>query len=102
MEMLISLDDLKRHLSIELGFTDDDEMLENLIYTAQEAVEKSINRRLTDHEPHTVLQSIRIYAATLYANRESVSFGSPNKIPCTFDFLVGMNKNYNDSCGITD
>jgi hypothetical protein len=102
METLINIDDLKRHLAIEQGFMDDDSYLDSLIHAAQEAVEKSINRRLTDCEPESVLHSIRVLAATWYANRESVSFGSPNKIPYTFDFLIGLNKNYDDSSGITD
>jgi uncharacterized phage protein (predicted DNA packaging) len=102
METLISLDDLKHHLAIEQGFMDDDVYLDGLIHAAQEAVEKAINRRLTDCEPETVLLSIKILAATWYANREGVSFGSPNKIPYTFDFLIGLNKNYNDCRGITD
>jgi uncharacterized phage protein (predicted DNA packaging) len=102
MGMLISLDDLKQYLSIERGFADDDDLLEGLVYAAQEAVERSINRGLTDCEPYTVLQAVRILAATWYANREGVSFGSPGKMPYAFDFLVGMNRNYDDSCGITD
>jgi hypothetical protein len=102
MGTLISLDDLKRHLSIEQGFMDDDGYLDSLIHAAQEAVEQSINRRLTDCEPETVLHCIRILAATWYAGREGVSFGSPNKIPYTLDYLIGLNRNYDDSSGIAD
>jgi hypothetical protein len=87
MEMLISIDDLKHHLSIEQGFTDDDGYLESLILTAQEYFERRINRRLTDHEPYTVLHGIKIIAADFYMNRESVSFGSPSRIPDGLDLL---------------
>jgi hypothetical protein len=94
MDLLVSIDELKAHLKIELGYMEEDSYLDSLLHVAQESVERSINRPLCDEESDGVRHCIRIFAANLYANRESVSFGSPQKIPHSLECLIGMHKNY--------
>jgi uncharacterized phage protein (predicted DNA packaging) len=100
MENIITLDELKEHLRIERGFTDEDDYLCGLICAAQEAVEKAINRRIAECENATVVHAVKTLAATWYGSREGVSFGTPNRVPYTLDFLLGMNRNYDDCSGI--
>lgn len=93
MELYVSVEDLKKHLNVD--FDDDDNYLESLSLTAQVSIEAKIQRPLTDEKcmledklNPMLIHAIKIIAGTLYANRESVSFGQPKSVPYTIDWLL--------------
>ncbi len=84
--------DIKKHLNID--FDDDDAYLLTLLKAAEQAISSYVNRPMTDFqdaegdmEP-AVLHAVRLLAGTWYANRESVSYGSPSDIPYTLGFIL--------------
>ena len=103
--MHVSLEQVKQHLIIEDNV--DDLYLLDLITVAEDAIAKNCNIRNLDELvgenetlPPTIVQSILLLIGTLYSNRESVAFTVVNKVPHTLDYLIGLDKNYNDNYGI--
>lgn len=97
--MIVSLNHLKKHLYIE--HNEDDLYLLSLLDVAEKAVRLNLNVPELDPEDPTVVQSILLFAANLYANREPVAFTNSYKVPITYDYLVSLSKNYCDEKGIT-
>lgn len=97
--MIVSLNHLKKHLYIE--HNEDDLYLLSLLDVAEKAVRLNLNVPELDPEDPTVVQSILLLAANLYANREPVAFTNSYKVPITYDYLVSLSKNYCDEKGIT-
>ena len=84
--MYLSIADVKRHLIID--HNQDDRYLADLITVAQDAVRRDLNvyslKELEDCTgmlPACVTQAMLLLIGTLYANRESISFGSPRAVP---------------------
>jgi len=102
MRKLVTLEELKNHLNIELSNYDEDKYLISLIEISQDAVSKSLNRKLRIKEDASVLSEILIFAANIYQNRESTTHSSIAEIPYTFGYLNTLNKNYDDRKGITN
>lgn len=97
--MYITLSQVKKHLYID--HNDDDQYLADLITVAEDAVRNDLNlESLTEIEdttgmlPASVIQAMLLLIGTLYANRESVSFGTPNKVPHSYEYLLDLNRNY--------
>lgn len=81
----------KKHLNVD--FNEDDEYLESLIQTAQCSIEQYIQRPLSDCKVDGYINpmlkhAIMIFGATLYDNRESVSYGQPKAVPYTLEYLI--------------
>ena len=98
MKEYISLEEIKKHLNID--FSDDDAYLADLVSVAQMSVEKAINAELTSYEDENgelnpmLKHAIKILAGNFYANREPVSFATPNVIPYTLAYLIRPFKKY--------
>lgn len=97
--MYLSVADVKRHLIID--HTDDDLYLADLITVAEDAVKRDLNLfSLKDIEdcsgmlPPTVIQAMLLLIGTLYANRESVSYGNPTVVPHSYNYLIDLYRNY--------
>lgn len=97
--MYLSIADVKRHLIID--HTDDDLYLADLITVAEDAVKRDLNLfSLKDIEdcsgmlPATVMQAMLLLIGTLYANRESVSYGNPTVVPHSYNYLIDLYRNY--------
>lgn len=97
--MYLSIEDVKRHLIID--HNEDDLYLADLITVAEDAVRRDLNlyslRDLEDCAgmlPAAVTQAMLLLIGTLYANRESVSFGSPNVVPHSYEYLLDLCRNY--------
>lgn len=92
MELYVNVEELKAHLNIDM--TSDDEYLEQLSMVAQNSVEKRIQCPLSEYEDEnsnlapSLIHAIKIMVATLYDNREAVSFGQPGPVPYTLDYLI--------------
>ena len=97
--MYLSLSDVKRHLYID--HNDDDKYLADLITVAEDAVKTDLNlNSLCEIEdetgmlPASVIQAMLLLIGTLYANRESVTYGTPHTVPHSYDFLIDLNRKY--------
>ena len=97
--MYITLDEAKKHLLVDPDFNEDNEYIQSLINTAEEAVSLNINTKLTaiadgGELPSSVKSAVLLLIGNLYANREPVAYTAVNKVPYTFDYLIALNKNY--------
>ena len=97
--MYITLEEAKKHLLVDPDFNEDNEYIQALINTAEEAVSLNINTKLTaiadgGELPLSVKSAVLLLIGNLYANREPVAYTAVNKVPYTFDYLIALNKNY--------
>ena len=97
--MYITLEEAKKHLLVDPDFNEDNEYIQSLINTAEEAVSLNINTKLTaiadgGELPSSVKSAVLLLIGNLYANREPVAYTAVNKVPYTFDYLIALNKNY--------
>ena len=92
MGLYVKAKELRVHLNLDCN--DEDEYLESLSSVAQASVERRIQCPLEDDEDKEgklnpmLIHAIKIMVATLYDNRESVSFGQPRPVPYTLDYLI--------------
>lgn len=99
--MYILLKDAKNHLNIDESFTADDKYIISLIQVAEDAIEKRIDKKLsecvnplTGYIDKSVEQSILLLIGQFYANREATTTVSSNEIPIGLNFLADLNKHY--------
>ena len=97
--MYLTVADVKRHLIID--HNEDDLYLADLITVAEDAVRRDLNlyslKEIEDCSgmlPASVLQAQLLLIGTLYANRESISYGSPHPVPHSYDYLLDLCRNY--------
>lgn len=97
--MYLSLQQVKQHLIID--HNDDDQYLADLITVAENAVCKDLNLHslkeiedCTGMLPPSVIHAVLLLIGTLYANRESVSYGNPTVVPHSYQYLLDLNRNY--------
>lgn len=97
--MYLSINDVKRHLIID--HNDDDLYIADLITVAEDAVRRDLNLySLKDIEdcngmlPASVMQAMLLLIGTLYANRESVTYGTPHTVPHSYEYLIALARNY--------
>ena len=87
---MITLDETKKHLNIDVYYIDDDDYISLLIDVCIVAVKNRINDTSTD-DITLILplkQAILLLVGNLYANREPVAYTSVVIVPYTFDFLI--------------
>lgn len=105
--MYVELNLIKQQLNIDASFSGDDTYLEYLEKVAEDAVEQHLAQPLsafcsineqevvdTSTLPASIGHAILLYIATLYANREQVTYGTANPIPFTYDYLLQHYINY--------
>ena len=97
--MYLSLADVKRHLIID--HCDDDKYIADLITVAEDAVKTDLNldslEEIEDETgmlPASVLHAQLLLIGTLYANRESVTYGTPHAVPHSYEYLLDLNRQY--------
>ena len=97
--MYLSLKQVKNHLYID--HNDDDQYLADLITVAEDAVRRDLNLfSLKDIEdcsgmlPASVIQAMLLLIGTLYANRESVSYGQAHPVSHSYNYLLDLCRNY--------
>lgn len=93
---ILELDRIKRHLNIDIDFTEDDEYIMSLTSVGKEIVEKHTNKSFDDYVtvPQPLIQVILLLVGNFYANREEVVYASTSKLPHSVDYILGMYKNY--------
>ena len=97
--MYLSIDDVKRHLYID--HSDEDLYLADLITVAEDAVKRDLNlyslKEIEDCSgmlPACVTQAMLLLVGTLFANRESVSYGQAHPVPHSYEYLISLARNY--------
>lgn len=118
---IVTLAEAKKHLNIESYFTDDDTYINMLIDVSFNAIKNrcnqvnwvdsaSVTTGTTDYADYTIYQTIiptaikhaiLLMVGNLYANREPVSFASPQVIPYALEFLLAPYINYGDLTSTT-
>ena len=98
--MYLSVADVKRHLIID--HNDDDLYLADLITVAEDAVRRDLNlyslkeiEDCTGMLPASVIQAMLLLIGTLYANRETVTYGNvPHIVPHSYEYLISLCRSY--------
>lgn len=93
----VTLEELKQHLNVD--FDTDDTYISALIEPVQLAIEAYLNTPLESFVKdgkidRRIWHAIRILAANYYANRESVTFATPQVIPGHVELLLQPLKKY--------
>ena len=96
---MITIEELKQQLFIELDYTDEDSYLQSLIEVAVESVATYLNVNIstlyTDVTlPKAIKHGMLLVASNLYENRTPVAFAKAYKIPLGFRFLLDHYRNY--------
>ena len=94
---MITLDEAKKHLNIEIDYLDDDVYIDLILGVCTVAVKNAINDSSTDDITLKLplKQAILLLTGNLYANREPVAYTTVVKVPYTFDFLINPYVAYN-------
>lgn len=97
--MLLTTEEVKKHLNLDPEFMDDDTYIESLIEVCELSVAKELGINVVDlvadYEMCTpIKQAILLQIGTFYSNRESVTFGTPHELPNAFRYLIQLYKHY--------
>ena len=97
--MYISLDKCKKHLNIDPEFKEDDNYIMSLVEVAEEIVQRHIGYRFEDilvdgQLPMALQHAMLLFIGNMYANRESVTFGSPSELPLSCNYILQLFENY--------
>ena len=91
----LKLYQIKRHLNIDERFQEDDEYLLELAEVAQAAVEKHLDRKLSDIAkdnggvlPPPIVHAMRLLIGEYYQQRESISYIQTQVVPLAYDYLL--------------
>lgn len=101
--MFLDLDLIKKHLNIDADYLEDDDYLVSLAEVAEQVVQKHIDNKLDDivneegELPRPLLHAMLLFIGNLYANRESVAYTSTTEVPKSYDYLLSLYKNYNNT-----
>ena len=88
MAQYVTLEELKQHLNVD--FDTDDAYITGLIDPVQLLIESYLNNPID----RRIWHAIRILIANYYANRESVTFATPQVIPGHIELLLQPLKRY--------
>lgn len=97
MKEYVTLEELKQHLNVD--FDNDDVYIRGLIEPVQLVIESYLNAPLETFVKDNKIDSriwhaIRILVANYYANREEITFATPNVIPGHITLLLQPLKRY--------
>lgn len=101
MGAFLSLQEAKEHLNIDAEDTYDDGNINAMIDTAENTVMGYLNRTAEDVEleyggdvPSPIIHAVKLHVGTLFANRESVTYGAANKVPHSYEFVLSQFRKY--------
>jgi hypothetical protein len=99
--MFLEIDRIKKHLNIDEYYKDDDSYLVYLYEVAEKVVEKHTDVKLENiakdnggELPPPILHAMLLFIGDMYKSRESISFGSVQSIPFSYDYILSLYKNY--------
>lgn len=99
MEYLV-LDEIKKHLSIDSAFTEDDDYLESLAAASEDVVSKYIDYPLSQLEdadgdiPKALKFAMMLWIGTIYAVRESTTSINTTPMPHSLEMLCDLYRDY--------
>lgn len=100
--MLITLEQIKKHLNIDDDFTADDEYLMSLYAVAADLVQKHIDITFDEltakhgEVPMPLLHAVLLIIGNFYANRESVSYANVSEVPMSAKYILTMYRDYSN------
>lgn len=98
--MYITLEQAKKHLLVDENFTSDDLYILDLITVAENSVQIHLNISSIDEldtggiVPPVIIHAMLLMIGNLYANREPIVYGSVSKLPLSYEYLIGLYKQY--------
>jgi len=102
----LNLNTIKKHLNLDDDFTEDDAYITSLADVAEAIVSKHVEYDLSQLAeenggvlPPPILHACLLFIGNLYMNRESVSAVSLHNIPMSYEYLIGLYKNYTNFQG---
>lgn len=102
----LTLEQIKKHLNIDSDFTEDDTYITSLGDVAEAIVSKHVQYKFSDLAqnnggvlPPPIVHACLLLIGNLYMNRESVSAANLNNIPFSYEYLLGLYKNYTNFQG---
>ena len=101
--MLITLEELKKHLNLDASYGDDDAYITSLEEMAEELVQRHIDCTFDDiigeqgEVPKPLLQAIKLLVGNFYDNRESVAYSTAIEIPSSLTYILSMYRNYTNA-----
>ena len=92
-QQYITVEELQSQCFIDSPTDKEIKYLEDLLDASVTTIENKIQQKLVDISPEGKLpkplkQAALLIAANLYANREPVAYGVPQRIPYTLDYLI--------------
>ena len=92
-QQYITTAELEKQCNIDNSTADEIKYLEDALDTSVTTIENKIQQKLADISPEGKLpaplkSAALLLAANLYANREPISHGTPQRIPYTLDYLI--------------
>ena len=95
--MFLSIEKCKKHLNIDLDFTEDDNYIQHLIEAAENAVERHIGYKLADKVeendgslPKGLEHAMLLLIGHFYNTREAVTFGNSVELPLGYNYLLDL------------
>lgn len=98
--MYVTLEQAKKHLNLDVEFTDDDAYVESLIEAAEGKVSEDICVNLADladedgNIPAPLRQAVLLQIGDFYASREDTVYGVIVHSTKAYQNLVGLYRNY--------
>ena len=98
--MLMTLEQIKRHLNIDDEFTEDDEYIMSLYEVAVDLVQRHIDMTFDEltakdgEVPKPLLHAVLLMIGNFYANRESVTYASVSEVPMSAQYILRMYRDY--------
>ena len=96
----LTLAEIKKHLNIDVQFTDDDAYLTALATASEDVVAKYIDYPLANLEdsnhklPEALKFAMMLWIGTIYAVRESVSSVNMQTVPHSLELLCDLYRDY--------
>lgn len=96
----ITLEQAKQHLLVDMDYKADDLYIQELITVAEDSVKQHLNIGLLSELetggslPPVIIHAMLLMIGNLYANREPVAFATAIKVPLSYEYLLGLYKQY--------
>lgn len=102
--MFLTLERIKQHLNLDTYYTADDAYLMALESVVEKVVQRHIDTNLEElaeseggELPQPLLHAMLLLIGNFYANRESVTSNAQTEIPLSYNYLLDLFKNYNNT-----